>query len=47
MVYVIQFTVIACEQDQGEFGSALILFASWQHTCMTYTIAVFTVKNSR
>jgi len=26
--------------------SLLILLASWQQTCMTYTIAVCTVKNS-
>jgi len=29
-----------------ELSSALILFASCQQTCMTYTIAVCTVKNS-
>ena len=34
----------ACEQDQD--GSILILLASCQQTCMTYTIAVRTVKNS-
>jgi len=27
-------------------GSILIVLASYQQTCMTYTIAVFTVKNS-
>ena len=35
----------ACEQDQD--GSILILLESCQQTCMTYTIAVCTVKNSR
>jgi len=35
----------ACEQDQD--GTAiLILLANCQQTCMTYTIAVCTVKNS-
>ena len=34
----------ACEQDQE--GSVLILLASRQQTCMTYTIGVCTVKNS-
>jgi len=34
----------ACEQDQD--GSVLILLASCQQTCMTYTIAVCTVKHS-
>ena len=33
----------ACEQDQD--GSVLILLASCQQTCMTYTIAVCAVKN--
>jgi len=38
----------ACEQDQDGTGSILILLASCQQTCMTYTIAVCTVKkNSR
>jgi len=40
VVYVIP----ACEQDQD--GTVLILLASCQQTCMTYTIAVCTVKNS-
>ena len=31
---------------QGGTSSALILLASCQQTCMTYTIAVCTVKNS-
>ena len=38
----------ACKQDQdgtGETSSILILFTSRQQTCMTYTIAVCTVKN--
>ena len=34
----------ACEQDQDGTGSVLILLASCQQTCMTYTIAVYTVK---
>ena len=34
--------VTACEQDQD----GLILLASCQQTCITYTIAVCTVKNS-
>jgi len=34
----------ASEQDQD--GIVLILLASCQQTCMTYTIAVYTVKNS-
>jgi len=38
----------ACEQDQDGTGtiSVLILLASCQQTCMAYTIAVCTVKNS-
>jgi len=36
----------ACKQDQGGTCSILILFASCQQICMTYTIAVCTVKNS-
>jgi len=31
---------------QAGTGSVLILLASCQETCMTYTIAVCTVKNS-
>jgi len=34
----------ACKQDQD--GTMLILLKSCQQTCMTYTIAVCTVKNS-
>jgi len=34
----------ACEQDQD--GTSLILLASCQQTCMTYTIAVCTANNS-
>jgi len=47
MVYVIQVTVTACEQDQD--GNAVPSWSCWQavsKTCMTYTIAVCTVKNS-
>jgi len=36
----------ACEQDQDGTGSVLILLASCQQTCMTYTIVVRPVKNS-
>jgi len=36
----------ACEQDQEGTGSVLILLASCQQTCMTYNIAMYTVKNS-
>jgi len=40
----------SCEQNQDGFPSwswsVLILIASCQQTCMTYTIAVYTVKNS-
>ena len=36
----------ACEQDQDGTIFILILLASCQQTCMTYTIAVCTVKNS-
>ena len=35
----------ACERDQNG-RSVLILLASCQQTCMTYTIVVCTVKNS-
>ena len=41
IVYVIQVLLTACEQDQDGI-SVLILLAS----CMTYTIAVCTMKNS-
>jgi len=34
------------QQDQDGTGSVLILLANCQQTCMTYTIAVCTVKNS-
>ena len=40
------YVVRACEQDQDGTGSVLILLASCQQTCMTYTTAVCTVKNS-
>ena len=36
----------ACEQGQVQTSSVLMLLASCQQTCMTYTIAVCTVKNS-
>ena len=36
----------SCEQDQDLTRSVLILLASCQQTCMTYTITVCTVKNS-
>ena len=44
MVCVIQVTVTACEQDQNGTGSVLILLASCQQTCMTYTFAMCRVK---
>jgi hypothetical protein len=34
----------ACEQEQNGTGSVLFLLAGCQQTCMTYTIAVCTVK---
>jgi hypothetical protein len=34
----------ACEQDQDGTSSVLILLASCQQICVTYTIAVCTVK---
>jgi len=42
MVYVLT----ACEQDQDGTGSVLILLASCQQTCMTYTVAVCSVKKT-
>ena len=36
----------ACDQDQDEIGSVLILLASCQQTCMAYTTSVCTVTNS-
>ena len=36
----------ACEQDQDGTSSILILLASCHQTCLTYTIAVCTLKNS-
>ena len=36
----------ACEQGQDGTSSVLILLAGCQHTCITDTIAVCTVKNS-
>jgi len=44
--YVIQVTVTACEQYQDGASSVLILLASCQQTCMTYTVAVRTVKKN-
>jgi len=35
-------SVPACEQDQDRNSSVLILLASFQQTCMIYTIAVKT-----
>jgi hypothetical protein len=43
MVYVIQ---LAASRIRMEHSSILILLASCQQTCMTYTIAVCTVNNS-
>jgi len=42
MVYVIQLA----SRIRKELTFVLILLASCQQTCMTYTIAVYTVKNS-
>jgi len=39
-------TCRACEQDEDGTSSILILLASCQQSCMTYTIIAFTVKNS-
>jgi len=36
----------SCDQDQDGTCSVLILIASCQQTCLTYTIAVCTVRNS-
>jgi hypothetical protein len=36
----------ACEQDQDGTGSVMILLEICQQTCMTYTIAMCTMKNS-
>ena len=43
-VYVIQVTVTACEQDQDGTSSVLILLASCQQICMTYTVVVYNEK---
>jgi len=43
MVYFIQ---VADSLQAGSGWNILILLASCQQTCMTYTIAVCTVKNS-
>jgi hypothetical protein len=40
------FTVHTASRIRMERSSILILFASCHQTCMTYTIAVCTVKNS-
>jgi len=40
------YTQQACEQYQDGTCSVLIMLASCQQTCMTYTIAVCTLKNS-
>jgi hypothetical protein len=37
---------IRSEQDQDGTGSVLMLLANCQQTCMVYTIAVCTAKNS-
>ena len=46
MVYVIQVCWQLASRIRMELGSILILLASCQQTCMTYTIAVCTVRNS-
>jgi hypothetical protein len=45
-LYTQQWYVSYIEQDQDGTPSTLILFDSCLQTCMTYTIAVCTVKNS-
>ena len=44
--YIIRSFSLYTQQDQDGTGSILILLASCQQTCMTYTIAVCTAKNS-
>ena len=46
VVYVIQVCWQIASRIRMELRSILILLASCQQTCMTYTIAVYTVKNS-
>jgi hypothetical protein len=46
MVYVIQVCLQLASRIRIELFSILILPASCQQTCMTYTIAMCTVKNS-
>ena len=46
MVYVIQVCWQLASRIRMELRSILVLIASHQQTCMTYTIAVCTVKNS-
>ena len=46
MVYVIHVCWQLASRIRMELCSILILLASCQHPCMTYTIAVCTVKNS-
>jgi len=46
MVYVIQVCRQLASKIRMELSSILILLASCQQTCMTYTIAVCTVNNS-
>ena len=46
MVCVIQFCWQLASKIRVELCSTLILLASCQQNCMTYTIAVCTVKNS-
>jgi len=44
--YKVLLTTCGQEQDGTEPSSILILLPSCQQTCMTYTIAVCTVRNS-
>jgi hypothetical protein len=46
MVYVTQVCWQLANRTRMELSSILILLASCQQTCVTYTIVVFTVKNS-
>jgi len=45
-LYTQQWYMSYSFSDSLRAGSVLILLASCQQTCMTYTIAVCTVKNS-
>jgi len=44
-VLILSFISVALRRSGRNCSSVLILLANCQHTCMTYTIAVCTVKN--